>query len=315
MLKDIVLRNFKCHEAIEFTNLPPLVVLMGRNNSGKSSVLHSATIPKYGWGESAPTGVPDDLLRKGATDGSAVIRFSDLDGEVPIRLSREDAPLVDWQPTGPRPEQMGRALYYLSPLRTPQYGFQYQRYFPDVGTRGETTWNILHQLKANEDPAFARIIKFLRAMGMGTSTITTPTREPGAGEIRPVSFGNPVNLMGNGAGVWSVLPILTQGSLCTAGSTLLVEEPEIHLHRAAINGLWDFVADCLTRGVQVICTSHSFELALAMGDRISNGTLPRGSKLFLMTRNEDGQTSYRERDPTIEQHGRNDLAAALAAFG
>src|SRR5437899_1635564 len=48
MITRISMKNFKAHASLELDGLPMISVLVGRNNSGKSSILHAAALPRYG---------------------------------------------------------------------------------------------------------------------------------------------------------------------------------------------------------------------------------------------------------------------------
>jgi predicted ATP-dependent endonuclease of OLD family len=87
--------------------------------------------------------------------------------------------------------------------------------------------------------------------------------------------------------------------LCSGGETLLIEEPDSHLHRAAIDSLWEFFGDCAKRNVQVICATHSQDLLVSMYERISYGVLPKDSAVIQVQRSPEGQTTTTKRDATL----------------
>ncbi len=150
---------------------------------------------------------------------------------------------------------------------------------------------------------------------MGITSIGIPTVNPGQGEVAPESYGHRVNLILHGSGTWAVLPIITQGILCEANDTLLIEEPEIHLHRESIDALWEFLGDCAKRGVQTICTTHSIDLLASMNERIEAGQIPRDSVIYLLKRDDKGETRAERKDASLFRNVRMTVKRELAGAG
>lgn len=84
-----------------------------------------------------------------------------------------------------------------------------------------------------------------------------------------------------GFGVSQILPMLTLLYFAEEGSTILVEQPEIHLHPHVQAGLADLViATVINRGLQVIIESHSEHFLNRLLRRVAEretefGNLPR----------------------------------------
>ena len=77
-----------------------------------------------------------------------------------------------------------------------------------------------------------------------------------------------------GFGVSQVLPALVLCFYAPAGSTVILEQPEIHLHPLAQAGLADALIDARQkRGVQIIVESHSEHLLRRLQRRISEETI------------------------------------------
>ena len=60
-----------------------------------------------------------------------------------------------------------------------------------------------------------------------------------------------------GFGVSYALPVITAGLLAPAGSLLVVENPEAHLHPAGQSRVGRFLAHLAASGVQVVAETHS----------------------------------------------------------
>src|SRR5206468_4135587 len=64
-----------------------------------------------------------------------------------------------------------------------------------------------------------------------------------------------------GYGISQVLPVLTQCSFCPEGSTLLFEQPELHLHSLAIRPLANvFIETAQEKKTAIVAETHSPEL-------------------------------------------------------
>lgn len=75
-----------------------------------------------------------------------------------------------------------------------------------------------------------------------------------------------------GFGVSQVLPIVTLLYYVPEGATVILEQPEIHLHPSAQSHLADLIINVSQhRNVQVILESHSEHLLLRLQRRIAEG--------------------------------------------
>ena len=86
--------------------------------------------------------------------------------------------------------------------------------------------------------------------------------------------GEDVLLTDVGFGVSQVLPVITLLQYVPEGSTVLVEQPEIHLHPLAQAALADVIIHAAReRRVQVILESHSEHLLLRLQRRIAEASI------------------------------------------
>ncbi len=79
-----------------------------------------------------------------------------------------------------------------------------------------------------------------------------------------------------GFGISQVLPVITLLQYVPEGSTVILEQPEIHLHPLAQAALADVIIQASThRKVQVVLESHSEHLLLRLQRRIAEGDLQK----------------------------------------
>lgn len=180
--------------------------------------------------------------------------------------------------------------FYLGPLREyPQRDYLWARSRPtDVGQRGEkvidailaaTEAGEMRNLrpKAHRWPFQQMVAYWLREMGL-IQDFNVVEIAPGSNRwqalVRTRAGASEVLLTDVGFGVSQVLPVVTLLQYVPEGSTVILEQPEIHLHPLAQSGLADVIIQAAThRNVQVILESHSEHLLLRLQRRIAEGAL------------------------------------------
>jgi predicted ATPase len=177
-------------------------------------------------------------------------------------------------------------LYYLGPLREfPKRDYLWARSRPqDVGIRGDKAIDaILAATAAKESrnrahkgrlrPFQEMVAYWLREMGL-IHTFQVVEIAPGSNrwqaQIKVRANGPTVLLTDVGFGVSQVLPVVTLLQYVPSGSTVILEQPEIHLHPLAQAQLADVILNAaLHRNVQVILESHSEHLLLRLQRRVA----------------------------------------------
>lgn len=177
-------------------------------------------------------------------------------------------------------------IYYLGPLREfPKRDYLWARSRPsDVGQRGEkaidailaaTEGGEMRNLrpKAHLKPFQEMIAYWLKQMGL-IETFTVSEIAEGSNrwqaKVTTKAGSSEVLLTDVGFGVSQVLPVVTLLQYVPEGSTVILEQPEIHLHPLAQAGLADVIIQAAThRKVQVILESHSEHLLLRLQRRIA----------------------------------------------
>lgn len=194
-------------------------------------------------------------------------------------------------------EELDR-LYYLGPLRVyPQRDYLWGRSTPrDVGMQGERAIDSIlaaqsrgetRRLKSkSKSKLFEEMIAYwLRQMGL-IHEFRLAEIAPGSNrwqaKVQTRKHSSEVLLADVGFGVSQVLPAITLLYYVPEGSTVILEQPEIHLHPLAQAELADVIINVAThRNVQVVLESHSEHLLLRLQRRIAERIIPADDvKLF-----------------------------------
>ncbi|GHV83208.1 hypothetical protein AGMMS50212_05480 [Spirochaetia bacterium] len=101
-----------------------------------------------------------------------------------------------------------------------------------------------------------------------------------------------------GTGVSQVLPIVVMGLLAPEGSTLIFEQPELHLHPKVQSLLADFFISLSLSGKQCIVETHSEYIIDKLRYRIASDLVPDGSMQVLskiyFAQKIDGNCEFKE---------------------
>lgn len=203
-------------------------------------------------------------------------------------------------------------IFYLGPLREPpKRQYTWAGGSPsDVGWRGEQTAEALlaSQARGRSNSRGRRkrhitveehVAAWLKQLDLITSfeveTIGTSANLYRV-MVRKTPTSERVVLTDVGFGVSQVLPALTLLAYVPAGSVVILEQPEIHLHPAVQSGLADIIIEAAkVRQVQVIVESHSEHLLLRLQRRLAEGAKDlRLSDLALYFCHFDGKQSNLE---------------------
>lgn len=99
-------------------------------------------------------------------------------------------------------------------------------------------------------------------------------------QVKRSPGSTPVLLTDVGFGVSQVLPVLVLLAYAPEGSTVLLEQPEIHLHPAVQSALADVVIEAAkVRNIQVVVESHSEHFLMRLQRRIAERDIGRGTTL------------------------------------
>jgi len=160
-------------------------------------------------------------------------------------------------------------IAYLGPLRRkPERDYVWNKSKPgELGTDGAGFVNALfdsafHRSKNGEPSEIVEeVSSWLARMGVAERLEARQVGRSSRYEIVVHKDGVVANLRDVGIGISQVLPVLTLAFFAPEGSTILMEEPEIHLHPLAQSVLAElFVEVSRKRRVQFIVETHSEHL-------------------------------------------------------
>lgn len=274
MVKNIKIENFKSI-AIQNFALKELTILTGLNSSGKSSLIqsilllskHCSSVPKASLNNYVANFENFSEIRnkyKNSKNINIVLKTEnnqislDIDSDNNHKISENPSSDINYE----------EKLYYLSGNRTGQENLAGLSKDEKIGISGEFIFGYFENNKDKILPP--ELIKF-----PGSKTIKHQlnswleeifgfkiilnTEKITSTNVK-VSFDqegiNDINPLNTGAGNSYVAKILITCLMCNIGDTVLIENPELHLHPKAQAKMGSFFAWLAQRGVQVIIETH-----------------------------------------------------------
>ena len=183
-------------------------------------------------------------------------------------------------------ERLMDSIYYLGPLREyPRREYHWAGSSPeDVGQRGDRAMDAILAATSREEtrslgfrrrhkPFQAMIAHWLQVLGL-IHDFRLEEIAKGANLYRAMIETSPsavtTPLTDVGFGVSQVLPVLVLLYYVPEGSTVLLEQPEIHLHPAVQSGLADVMLNVASvRNLQIVVESHSEHLMRRLQRRVA----------------------------------------------
>lgn len=198
---------------------------------------------------------------------------------------------------GAGPEVQDLSLYlrqtigniaYLGPLRVrPDRSYLWSGVAPGfLGTRGE---HAVHALLASENTRkrqkegqeggrqwlVTKVSKWLKRLGVADGLKLERHGTSRHYELIVSQGGQRANIMDVGFGVSQVLPMLVLAYFVPRGTTVIAEQPEIHLHPLAQAGLAELMAEVAReRQVQFLVETHSEHLFRRLQTLVAEEKLP-----------------------------------------
>lgn len=106
--------------------------------------------------------------------------------------------------------------------------------------------------------------------------------------------GIKVDLMHMGFGLSQIIPIITQGCISKAGSLLIVEDPDVHMHPSIQAAMADFfIFLCKERGVSSLVETHSDHFITRLRRRIAEEEISTDKVHIIFVSNKYGESIYK----------------------
>jgi len=196
-------------------------------------------------------------------------------------------------------ENLFQNTYYLGPLRDyPKRIYLWSGEQPqNVGNIGELAIPALLASRKKNPEVEISVAKALKELGLIDSfRLNAISVDRGYSEVLVKKSTNSAEVLITdvGFGVSQVLPILVLCYYIPKGATLILEQPEIHLHPSVQAGLADVFIDVIkTRNLQIIIESHSEHLLRRLQRRIAeekDGFTNKDTALYFCKMDEQGDS-------------------------
>ena len=204
-------------------------------------------------------------------------------------------------------EKLFLHVYYLGPTRVhPQRHYHWERTHPkEIDLWGNKAVDALLSARVTQlttahngkrIPIEERISKWLQKMELAHSFRLIPIGDLDDNnyEIRIQKTPNSaeVTLADMGYGVGDLFPLLVHCCYVPEGSTLILEQPGIHLHPKAQADLADLFLEVIReRNLQILVESHSEHLLTRLQRRIAEKQIDQDDIALYFCRNIDGEST------------------------
>jgi predicted ATPase len=192
-------------------------------------------------------------------------------------------------------EDLFAKVHYLGPIRP--YPFRVYEWGgekpADAGWDGEQAIPAILASKT-----ITQVAEWLKQMGLIHSFKLQPVGESRTIYqclVKTTPTATEVLLPDVGFGVSQILPVLANCAMLSDGSTLLLEQPEIHLHPFAQAALADVLIDAIkNRHIQIVVESHSEHLLRRIQRRIAEEEFPAEDAALYFCHIENGASEADE---------------------
>ena len=208
-------------------------------------------------------------------------------------------------------EKLFSTFFYLGPLRNrAKRIYTWPGSIPrDAGISGEEAINALlasrtenrrinlkpgGKLKSIEE-LVAEELKNMKLIADFRVSKISEDRQDYEVKVRTNGSDQFVDIPDVGVGVSQVLPVVTELFYAPPGSTIIIEQPELHLHPSAQAALADVMVDAIHarenvmgRNLQLIIESHSEHFLRRLQRRMAEGSLHQGELAAYFINNENG---------------------------
>ncbi len=335
MLEKIVIKNFKCFESLELP-LSSLNVFSGLNGMGKSTVIQSLLVLKQSEqsnylpksiclnGNYVNVGMAQDVLYEHSENEFIELQLQEGESSCNVKVHyKKDADVLEAESIG---NYHAISLFkehfeYLSAERkAPQVIYPKSSFHIDsqaqLGVNGEYTVHYLcrHQDKSiawGKDKSLKESVQFW--LDMISPEVKFDVSEIENTDLAKLGFYymdktksrlfRPTNV---GFGISYVLPVIVALLKAESGSTLILENPEAHLHPKGQRRMGELIALCAANGIQIFMETHSDHILngirIAVKQKVLKG---EDAKLFYFSRKKSkGKMVHVAECPQIYDNGK-----------
>jgi predicted ATPase len=193
-------------------------------------------------------------------------------------------------------QQQLQNVYYLGPFRqSPIRRYPTRGASPnEVGPQGESTATLLANefIQSRTRKHILQIANWLETMELAKKVDVSRVGSSDMFEINiTLQDGKKFPLADLGYGLSQILPVLTQCSFASESSTLLFEQPEIHLHPKSARYLTKIFVDTYKKkNAKILAETHSIEMLGQLQREIQDGNIKSTEVAAYLVKREDKQT-------------------------
>ncbi len=291
MLSRININNFKCFKNIEI-DLGQISLFSGTNSSGKSSAIQALLLVdnasknpssqlNSGWLNIGTFEEARNFITRAESFSIEVVSKDGMKGTFTFSENSEVGfPNIELG-------MLVRKIYYLSAHRVGPKN-SYDKNFNSeniIGNKGEFLMDLLNRNKTfnvekeriidNASYTLEYQVNYwldkitqvkldVEDLGITNLVAANYTFNGSSRKVRPYHIG---------AGISYLIGVIILGLYIKKDSTLIIENPEIHLHPKAQSDLADFLCFIANSGVQVIIESHSDHIFNGIRKSVFRGTI------------------------------------------
>jgi predicted ATPase len=189
---------------------------------------------------------------------------------------------------------------YLGPFReSPRRKYETRGANPsEVGSRGEASITMLanESFQTTKRPHIKQIARWLKKLGLAKDVSITRVGKSDLVDLKlGLNDGESFPIADLGYGLSQIMPVLTQCSFSEKQSTLLFEQPEIHLHTKSSRELASIFIDTVKeKQSNILLETHSPDLVKQFMQELKAGSLPAEDFALYKVTRENGETCIHE---------------------
>ncbi|MEM2178221.1 MAG: AAA family ATPase [Candidatus Methanomethylicaceae archaeon] len=193
-------------------------------------------------------------------------------------------------------------VYFISALRGKiDYKIGTDKWHEWVGKRGENLISILAQLaKPEYKEKKEKVEKWASEFGIKDVWAGWSGPNEASSKYLDSELNVPLNLAFASYGSSQILTVITQLFFSEKGDIILIEEPEISIHPEGQAKLPEIFAEAINEGKQIIITTHSAYLPLALNRALKKGLKANDIAVYEVEKDKEG-TKVKKRE--VDENG------------